>query len=109
MLRREVAKWSAAVRRCEKVRETHPGRVLDVVHADFHASPMAVVERIYAFIGMEIPEDTRAALARRIEEKPELQHGTHRYDIADFGMTADEAREPFGDYVERFDLVEKKR
>lgn len=45
-------------------------------------------------------------MARRIEEKPELQHGVHRYSIADFGMTDAEAREPFGDYVQRFDLVE---
>ena len=108
MLRREVAKWSAAVRRCDAVRAQHPGQVLDVVHADFHARPMEVLETIYAFIGMDIPDDTRAALARRIEEKPELQHGAHRYDIADFGMTNEQAREPFGDYVERFDLVEKK-
>lgn len=109
LLRREVAKWSNAVRKCDKVREQHPGKVLDVVHADFHARPMDVVERIYAFIGMDIPEQTRMALARRIEEKPELQHGAHRYDIADFGMTMEEAREPFGDYVERFDLVEKRK
>lgn len=109
MLRREVAKWSAAVRRCDAVRERHPGQVLDVIHADFHARPMEVVETIYRFIGMDIPEDTRAALARRIEEKPELQHGAHRYDIRDYGMSEDEAREPFGDYVSRFDLVEKKR
>ena len=109
LLRREVAKWANAVRKADKVRAAHPGKVIDVVHADFHARPMEVVERIYAFIGMDIPDDTRAALARRIEEKPELQHGAHRYDIADFGMTMAEAREPFGDYVERYDLVEKRK
>jgi hypothetical protein len=109
MLVREVANWADAVRRAEKVREQHPGQVLDVVHADFHAQPMAVLERIYAFIGMEIPPDTRAAFARRIEEKPELARGVHRYDIADFGMTEEEARAPFGDYVQRYDLVEARK
>ncbi|MCJ2180297.1 sulfotransferase family protein [Novosphingobium album (ex Hu et al. 2023)] len=109
LLQREVAKWANAVRKADKVREKHPGQVLDVVHADFHARPMETVEAIYRFIGMDIPGDTRAALARRIEEKPELQHGVHRYSIADFGMTEEEAREPFGDYVERYDLVETKR
>lgn len=107
MLRREVAKWSDAVRRCERVRLLHPGSVLDVVHADFHARPMEVLERIYDFIGMDIPDDTRAGFARRIAEKPELARGVHRYSIADYGMTEEEAREPFGDYVQRFDLVEK--
>jgi len=109
MLRREVAKWSAAVRRAERVRAERPDQVLDVRHADFHREPMRVVEQIYAFIDMDIPEDTRAALAQRIEEKPELQRGAHRYDIADYGMSEDEAREPFADYVRRFDLVEAVR
>ena len=106
MLRREVAKWAHAAAKCEAVRERHPGRVLDVIHADFHRAPMATLERIYAFIGMDIPDDTRAGFARRIADKPELAHGVHRYDIADFGMTAEEAREPFGDYVQRYNLVE---
>jgi len=109
MLVREVNKWAEAVRKCDTVREKHPGQVIDVVHADFHADPMAVLERIYAFIDMDIPGDTRAAMARRIEEKPELSRGAHRYDIADYGMTPEQAREPFGDYVQRYGLVEKKR
>ena len=108
MLQREVAKWSNAVRKCDNVRRYHPGQVLDVVHANFHARPMEVIDQIYAFIGMDIPDDTRAALQRRVEEKPELRHGVHRYDIRDFGMTEDEARAPFGEYIERFVLVEKK-
>jgi hypothetical protein len=109
MLRREVAKWANAVRKCDKVRESHAGQVLDVVHAEFHADPMGVLERIYRFIGWDIPDATRAKFAERIEEKPELQFGAHRYAIADFGMTEEEARAPFGDYVERFDLVEKRK
>lgn len=108
MLRREVAKWAKAVTKCETVRERHPGQVLDVVHAEFHAQPMAVLERIYQFIGWDIPEDTRKGFAQRIEEKPELSHGVHRYRIEDYGMSAEEAREPFADYVARYDLMEKR-
>ena len=109
MLHREVAKWSNAARKCETMRANYPGKVIDVVHGDFHREPMAVVERIYDFIGMDIGDDLRAALTRRIEEKPELQHGVHRYNIADYGMTEDAAREPFRDYIERYDLLETRR
>lgn len=108
LLRREVAKWANAVRKAEAVRAHHPEQVLDVVHADFHARPMETVEAIYRFIGMDIPEDTRAALLRRIEEKPELSHGVHRYSITDYGMTADEARAPFAEYIARYDLLENR-
>jgi hypothetical protein len=109
MLVREVANWADAVRRCEKVRKDHPGQVLDVVHADFHRAPMAVLERIYGFIGMDIPDDVRAGMAQRIAEKPELARGVHRYDITDYGMTEDEAREPFSDYIRRYDLLEARK
>ncbi len=107
MLRREVAKWANAVRKADRVRAQHPGKVLDIIHADFHSDPMAVLEQIYSFIGWEIPDDTRRAFAQRIDEKPELQHGVHRYRIEDYGMSEAEARAPFGDYIERFSLTEK--
>ena len=109
MLRREVGKWARAVDAAQAVRQRHPGKVLDVVHAEFHAEPMRVLERIYDFIGFDIPDSTREAFTARIASKPELQHGAHRYRIEDYGMSAEEAREPFGDYVSRYDLVEKKR
>jgi hypothetical protein len=109
MLVREVAKWSNAVRKAERVRQQYPGKVLDVVHSDFHRDPMAVLERIYGFIGMEITDETRAGFAQRIEEKPELARGVHRYNIADYGMTEQQVREPFGEYIQRFDLIEARQ
>jgi hypothetical protein len=108
MLAREVGKWARAVRLADEVRARHPGQSIDVVHGDFHRDPMAVLDRIYAFIGMDIGEDLRARFAKRIAEKPELQHGVHRYDLADFGMSAERVREQFGDYIDRFDLLESK-
>jgi hypothetical protein len=109
MLAREVAKWARDIRRSDMVREKHEGQVLDVVHTDFHANPMAVLDQIYSFIGMDIGEGLRGAFAQRIADKPELQHGVHKYDLADFGMSASQVREQFGDYVQRFDLVEKSK
>lgn len=108
MMRRETHKWANAAAKAEAVKARHPGQVLDVVHADFHADPMRVLEQVYAFVGLEIGSELRASFARRIAEKPELAHGVHRYDIADYGMSEDEVREVFGDYVERYDLLERR-
>jgi Sulfotransferase family len=108
MLTRETAKWANAVRKCDRVRQQHPNQVLDVVHADFHRDPMGVLERIYRFISMKITDEVRAGFTQRIQEKPELAHGAHRYDIADYGMTEDQVREPFADYIRRYALIEKR-
>ena len=109
MLVREASKWASALRKADRVRQQYPGQVLDVVHADFHRDPMGVLQRIYSFIAMQITDEVRAGFAQRIEEKPELAHGAHRYDIADYGMSEDQVREPFGDYIKRYGLLEKRR
>ncbi len=82
--------------------------MLDVIHGDFHRNPMAVIERIYSFIGMDLTPQAITDMAQRIEEKPELSHGVHRYNVADFGLSEDEIRERFGDYIDRFDLAPRK-
>ena len=104
----ETEKWARAIRRAEPVRAAHQGQVLDVIHTDFHGDPMGTVERIYAFCGLELTDAVRADMAVRIEEKPELAHGPHKYTLAEFGLTAEGVRGAFGDYVERFDLLEKR-
>lgn len=105
MLAREVAKWASAVRKAEQARERHPDQVIDIIHAEFHRDPMKVLERIYAFVGMEISDELRLALERRIEEKPELSRGEHRYRITDYGMTEAQAREPFDHYIRHYGLL----
>lgn len=103
---RETEKWAGAIRKAEPVRQAHPDQVLDIVHGDFHRDPMGTVQRIYTFIGIDIPGEVEAAMVRRIDAKPELAYGVHRYDLADFGLTAHGVRKLFGGYVERLGLVE---
>ena len=107
MLAREVAKWANAVRKAEDVKRAHPGQTLDIIQSDFHRAPMAVIENIYRFIGAELTDAVRAAMQQRIADDPERQHGAHKYNVADFGMSEDEIRERFSDYIERFDLAPK--
>lgn len=106
---REMEKWAKAIRDAEPVRQAHRSQVLDVIHSDFHREPMQTLETIYAFAGLELTPEVRAAMQQRIADDPERQHGAHRYDIADFGMTEAQIRERFGDYIERFDLAPKNR
>jgi hypothetical protein len=108
MIRREAGKWANALRKTDWVRSERPGQVLGVVHADFHADPAGVVDRIYDFIGMDRTPALRAAMDARSEAKSELAHGVHRYGLADFGISAAEVREPFGDYVGRYGLLKER-
>jgi hypothetical protein len=101
---RETAKWSNAVRKAERVRAHHPGSIMDVVHGEFHADPLGVIERIYDFADLELGPAVETSMRQRIQAKPESSHGKHRYDVANFGLKEEEIRASFGSYVDRYDL-----
>ncbi|CAM5542652.1 hypothetical protein ACFSUK_31620 [Sphingobium scionense] len=109
MLARETEKWATAVQKAQMVEQTHGQQILHVIQSDLHRAPMAVIERIYRFAGLDLGDDVRAAMATRIADDPERQHGAHRYDLADFGMSGAAIRARFGAYVDRFDLVGARR
>ena len=104
MCLREVAKWAKGVRDTMPVREAHSDQVMDVIHGEFHADPMKVVRQIYAFARLDMNPQIEERMASRIQAKPELAHGVHRYHVSDFGLTEGDIREQYADYIAAFDL-----
>ncbi|ADP80667.1 sulfotransferase family protein [Pseudofrankia inefficax] len=66
-----------------------PARFHDVEFAEFTADPLAVVAGIYRHLGWELPDDVRPAMAAVLAQDASLR--SHRYDLADFGVSAQEA------------------
>ena len=77
-------------------------RFLDVQYAELLAEPLAVIERIYAFMGQTLEPHARAAIEGALAEQVQHRYGVHRYSMADFGLDADELGELFGPYRARF-------
>ncbi|MCK9897336.1 sulfotransferase [Frankia sp. AgB32] len=61
----------------------------DVEFDDFTADPHGVVAGIYARLGRPVTEPARAAMAEVLAEDDRLR--SHRYDLAEFGVTAEQA------------------
>lgn len=91
------------VRVTTSVRETIPPvRQLDVTFDEMNRDWLGVMRRVYSFLDMDIAPATApmsAYLARAAREHP---FAAHRYDLADFGLDADEVRERFAGYSARF-------
>jgi hypothetical protein len=70
---------------------------LDVDYADFTADPLGTVESLYAYFGLEYSAAAAAAV-RALHA--EAAHGdarpSHRYSLADFGLTVGQVDERFG-------------
>jgi PAS domain-containing protein len=80
------------------------GRVLDVAFHEFMADQMGTIERIEKSAGLDFDHTARRSVGRFLDEHPRGKHGTITYDLARFGIDADERRQAFRFYTDLFDL-----
>lgn len=90
---------------CVRDRDLLPAeRSIDVLFYEFMADDVAMVERIYAIAGQPFTTDVRAAMDDFMETHPRGRHGGVVYDLAPFGLDADERRQALQFYVDRFGI-----
>ena len=65
---------------------------------------MAVVRAIYERFDLSLSDETAQRMQRWIAASPTTRHGEHRYRIEDYGITADQVRARFADYIERHSI-----
>jgi hypothetical protein len=89
-------------RAMESRKKIPESQLYDVRLRDLMASPMTVLQDIYAHFDLEFTQELAALLEERIGEKPTSQEGEHEYAIEDFGLTDERVRETLKAYNERF-------
>jgi hypothetical protein len=77
-------------------------RFLDLHHRDFIADPMGSLERVYAFLGLDLTRATRAKMEAWHTRNRQGAHGEHRYTPEQFGLDGAQLRKDFAAYIERF-------
>ena len=82
-----------------------PGQVVDVQFAEFMSDPFATIGTIYDTLGMELTNDTEAAMRSFLAAHPgDGGGGGNRYTFADTGLDAGVLRERGRAYQEYFDV-----
>jgi hypothetical protein len=99
--------WTWVLEQCiarsDAFRAAHPEiPVLDLQYADLMRDPLGTVERIAVAAGGGLSDEARARIAHHVETHPKGRFGSHRYDLASFGLDAGELRERFAGYSERY-------
>jgi len=79
-----------------------PARVVDVSHDEFVSDAVGVAKRIYAHFGLPLTDAARAAFEKHVAGNPRAKHGSHEYDLEEFGLSEARVRERFRAYQERF-------
>jgi hypothetical protein len=79
-----------------------PQQVHDVRYQDFLADPIAAVADVYDAFGVPFSAEAESRMRAYLAAKPQGRHGVHAWRFEDTGIDADEARERFAPYRERF-------
>jgi hypothetical protein len=92
-----------SIERIDAFRAAHPEHpIVDVQYTDLVRDPVATVAAIYDATGSSLSEDAAAAIAAHVAANPKGKHGAHRYDLAEFGLRAEEVAERFAGYADRY-------
>jgi hypothetical protein len=79
-----------------------PDRSLDVVFDEFMADDLGTVARVYELADQPLDDRARAAHSSYLSTHQRNRHGTIRYDLTPFGVTADDLQARFASYTARF-------
>jgi hypothetical protein len=77
-------------------------RFIDVGQPELNADPIGIAERVYDFAGLELDDSVRDAMVTWSEEHRAGSRGEHTYSAEEFGLTDDQIRDTFADYLDRF-------
>lgn len=102
----QTALWVEGVNRAMDFRAEHGDeRFVDVAFADLQRDPVGVLASSYEALGLPMTDLSSAAIADWAEEHRPGGSGSHDYDLADYGISADAVREQFGAYLARFGVA----
>ena len=76
----------------------------DVQYADTVRDPLGVVGGIYDRFGEPLTRQAEAAMQGYLANNPKGKHGSHSYDLAEYGLSVAGVRARFGDYIERYKI-----
>lgn len=94
-----------AAERAMTARDEHPQQVFDVRFEELVADPLGTVRRIYDRFGFSFDPRMEAGMQQWLAANPQGKHGTHKYDLAQFGLTDADVTSRFAAYQSRFEAA----
>jgi hypothetical protein len=78
-----------------------------VTHVDYYRvvdNPATVMTEVHAALGVDSPDQVRAAVADWRQRNPKGARGSNPYTLEQFGLDPDEVADRFSDYMRHFDI-----
>jgi hypothetical protein len=108
--REAIDYWSEAMNRFLPERDRLVNnRICDIEYEKIRREPIRVVKRIYEFFGWSLSQEAEQNMRALIAKQARRQSANHRYDLSQFGTSADEVLSMFAPYCNRFGLSQLTR
>jgi hypothetical protein len=108
--REAIDYWSNAIEKFLPERDRLPdNRICDIQYEEIRRDPIGAVRRIYDYFGWSLSREAEQRMRTLIASQAKRQSANHRYDLSQFGASADDVLRAFAPYCERFDLLERTR
>lgn len=76
--------------------------IIDISYRDFVADGVATVRKIYDHFGLDLSSDLAAEMETYSQNHQRAEFGEHEYDLADYGLTPDQIRNRFSEYLTKY-------
>ncbi|GAB2661556.1 sulfotransferase [Prescottella soli] len=77
-----------------------PAQFIDVDYSDFVADPLGTVEKVYSHFSIPLSAQAHRAMEdMHAESRSGSRKPAHKYTLEEYGLTAEEVDERFGDYA----------
>ncbi len=102
----QVDSWVEGVRRAMDFRARQGDeRFADVSFADLQTDPVRTLQDSYESLGLTFTDATLHSVTQWAQGHRPGSHGSHEYDLADYGLTPEGVRERFADYLAAYDAT----
>src|SRR5213596_998449 len=105
--REAIDYWSEAMDKFLSERDRLAGnRICDIQYDEIRREPIGAVRRIYEYFGWTLSREAEQRMRALVASQAERQSANHRYDLSQFGSSAQEVLSVFVTYCQRFGLAQ---
>jgi hypothetical protein len=75
------------------------GQLIDISFSSLRSDPLGTVAKIHAHFGIPWTPSTAQRVQAEIDGRPRGRHGSHQYDLSEFGLSEGLIQQQFGPYM----------
>ncbi|MCH2173950.1 sulfotransferase [Myxococcota bacterium] len=101
----QLANWKLGIERALRFRDgQREDRFADIHFNDLNADPVGTIAAAYDRLGLPFTDAARAGMGEWAAANPRGRHGSHDYQLANYGLDTARVRSAFETYIERFQI-----